>query len=153
MRNHPFGSIQEAVQSAYRASGHTNEEIAELLGVRGSTVSYGSEMSEARPGGLGVNYLHRLGRMRPAAAVPIAQHFAGLGGGVFAPVEVTGNVESLFSHCGTVARECGEAQAAALRAAERASADACEAAEREIDEAVQALLRARAMIRHQRGAA
>ena len=153
MRNHPYGTIQEAVQSSYRASGHTNEEIAELLGVRGSTISYGAEMSEARPGGLGVNYLHRLGRMRPAAAVPIAQHFARLAGGVFQPVEVPASVTSLFAHCGTVAKECGEAQAAALRAAEMASADACEAAEREIAEAVEALLRARAMIQERRGAA
>ena len=90
MRNHPYGTIQDAVQSSYRASGHTNEEIAELLGVRGSTISYGAEMSEARPGGLGVNYLHRLGRMRPEAAVPIAQHFARLGGGVFQPQTLNG---------------------------------------------------------------
>ncbi len=35
-----------------------------------------------RPGGLGVNYLHTLGRVVPEAAVPIAVHFARLGGGV-----------------------------------------------------------------------
>ncbi|QOL82799.1 hypothetical protein [Pseudooceanicola spongiae] len=93
MRNVRPASIQSAVQSSMRAGGGL-EAVANDLGVGVSTLSHGTELSEQRPGGLGVNYLDRLGRISPKAAVPIAQHFAALGGGVFHPLEVEGRLAS-----------------------------------------------------------
>lgn len=83
-------SIQSAIQSAYRASGGL-ECVAHDLGVSIATLSYGVEINDARPGGLGANYLDRLGRIEPAAARPIADHFCHLAGGVFQPVEFGGH--------------------------------------------------------------
>ncbi|PTX02047.1 hypothetical protein [Pararhodobacter aggregans] len=83
------GTIQEAVQACYDAYGD-QKDIALDLGIAGSSVSYGTEVQEIRPGGLGVNYLDRLARMKAASAVPIARHFAALAGGVFQPVAVDG---------------------------------------------------------------
>ncbi|WP_353475537.1 hypothetical protein PVT71_18375 [Salipiger sp. H15] len=153
MRPQRYGTIQNAVCEAVEATGKRHQDVAALLGIRGSTLSYGMEDNEDRPGGLGVNYLHRLAMDCPAAAIPLAQHFAGLAGGVFRPVEMQGNVTSIFAQCGDVARECGEAQAAIFRAAEKASVQSVAEAEREIDEAVAALMRARGAISAKRGAA
>ncbi|MCA0945873.1 hypothetical protein [Alloyangia pacifica] len=153
MRAQTYGTIQNAVCEAVEATGKRHKDVADFLGIRGSTLSYGMEDNEDRPGGLGVNYLHRLGMDCPAAAVPLAQHFAGLAGGVFQPVEVGGSVTSLFSQCGVVAKECGEAQAAIIRVIEKASGPSSQAALCEIDEAVEALMRARASIVASRGAA
>lgn len=153
MRPQRYGTIQNAVCDSVEATGKRHQDVAAFLGIRGSTLSYGMELSETRPGGLGVNYLHRLGVDCPAAAVPLAQHFAGLAGGVFSPVELSGNVTSIYTQCGDVARECGEAQAAIIRAAEMASHQSVAEAEREIDEAVAALMRARGAISAIRGAA
>ncbi|PTW43924.1 hypothetical protein [Rhodovulum kholense] len=147
------GTIQDAIRGALDATGKKDRDIADFLGIRGSTLSYGTEENEDRPGGLGVNYLDRLCKLFPAAAAPLAQHFAGLAGGVFQPIDLGPNVASLYSHCSDIAKECGEAQAATLRAAESAKGRDCQEAEREIDEAVEALLRAKAIIRKQRGAA
>lgn len=83
------GTIQEAVQASYDAYGD-QKTIAGDLGIAGSSVSYGTEVQDIRPGGLGVNYLDRLGRIKPAAAEPIAQYFAALAGGVFQPVALKG---------------------------------------------------------------
>ncbi|SDF90838.1 hypothetical protein [Alloyangia pacifica] len=158
MRDQIYGTIQSAVCAAVEATGKRHQDVAEFLGIRGSTLSYGMEVSETRPGGLGVNYLHRLGADCPAAALPLAQHFAGLAGGVFQSVNVGGVVTSLYAQCGTVAKECGEAQAAIIRAAEKAgghgnSARANAEALCEIDEAIEALTRARASIVASRDAA
>lgn len=79
------GTIQEAVQACYDAYGD-QKKIAGDLGIAGSSVSYGTEIQDVRPGGLGVNYLDRLGRVKPEAAAPIAQYFAALAGGVFQPI-------------------------------------------------------------------
>lgn len=153
MRAQIYGTIQNAVCAAVEATGKRHQDVAEFLGIRGSTLSYGMEVSETRPGGLGVNYLHRLGTDCPAAAVPLAQHFAGLAGGVFQPVSIGGVVTSLYAQCGKVAKECGEAQAAIIRAAEKASGPASAEALCEIDEAIEALTRARASIVASRDAA
>ncbi|MBE9635761.1 hypothetical protein [Salipiger mangrovisoli] len=153
MRDQIYGTIQNAVCAAVEATGKRHQDVAEFLGIRGSTLSYGMELSETRPGGLGVNYLHRLGIDCPAAAVPVARHFAALAGGIFQPVEVGGVVTSLYSQCGSVAKECGEAQAAIIRAAEKASTRAKADALCEIDEALEALMRARASIVAMRDAA
>ena len=83
------GSPQAAVRAAIRAVGGIENASADL-GLAISTLSYGSEQRDDRPGGLGVNYLDRLGRIEAAAALPMAQHFAHLAGGVFQPVDVTG---------------------------------------------------------------
>ncbi len=83
------GSIQEVVRAAYRAAGGIESASADL-NLSLSVLSYGTEQRDDRPGGLGVNYLDRLGRMEPDAARPIAQHFAQLAGGVFMPLDQTG---------------------------------------------------------------
>ncbi|WP_353472342.1 hypothetical protein PVT71_13695 [Salipiger sp. H15] len=153
MRPQRYATIQNAVCEAVEATGKRHQDVAAFLGIRGSTLSYGMEDNEDRPGGIGVNYLHRLAMDCPAAAVPLARHFAGLAGGVFQPVVSATNVTSLYAHCGEIARECGEAQAAAIRAAEKASSRSIADAEREIDEAVAALLRAKAAILANRCAA
>lgn len=146
MRPQQYGTIQSAVSDAVDATGKKHKDVATFLGIRGSTLSYGMEDNEDRPGGLGVNYLHRLAMDYPAAAVPIAQHFAAMAGGVFQPVDISSNVTSLYEQCGDVAKECGEAQAATIRAAEKACARSDREAVAEIDEAVAALLNARAAI-------
>ncbi|NDW30984.1 hypothetical protein [Salipiger sp. PrR007] len=153
MRAQTYGTIQNAVCEAVEATGKRHKDVADFLGIRGSTLSYGMEDNEDRPGGLGVNYLHRLGMECPAAAVPLAQHFAGLAGGVFQPVEVGGGVTSLFTHCGHVAKENGEALSSILHAAVNASPKSDQDAVREIDEAVAMLLAARGIIVSRRGAA
>ncbi len=88
-RNSRPGSIQAAVRASLRAVGGL-ECASDDLGVSVATLSYGTEMSDSRPGGLGVNYLDRLGRIDPLAALPVAQHFAHLAGGVFQPVDLGG---------------------------------------------------------------
>lgn len=90
------GSIQSSVRAAYLAVGGL-ECASEDLGVSVTTLSYGTEVTDLRPGGLGVNYLDRLGRIEPRAAVPLAQHFAHLAGGVFQPVDVRGDLAADIS--------------------------------------------------------
>ncbi|QFT47832.1 hypothetical protein FIU97_14715 [Roseivivax sp. THAF40] len=150
MRNHRPGTIQSAVSAALDATCEPRERLADFLGIRGSTLSYGTEVSETRPGGLGVNYLHRLAVADPRAALPIARHFCALAGGMFQPVVAAENVTTLYAHCSAIAKECGEAQAATIRAAECMSADALDAAERELDEAQAAIARARGEVRARR---
>jgi hypothetical protein len=82
-------SIQSAVSAAYRAAGGL-ECCSADLGVSISTLSYGTEVTDQRPGGLGVNYLDRLGRIEPLAARPLADHFCHLAGGVFMPASYRG---------------------------------------------------------------
>ncbi|SLN36777.1 hypothetical protein AQS8620_01319 [Aquimixticola soesokkakensis] len=89
MRNLRPASIQSAVQTAIRAGGGL-EAVANDLGVGVSTLSHGTELSEQRPGGLGVNYLDRMGRIVPETAVPVAQHFAALAHGFFQPIASSG---------------------------------------------------------------
>jgi len=90
------GSIQSSVRAAYLAVGGL-ESASEDLGVSVTTLSYGTEVTDLRPGGLGVNYLDRLGRIEPLSAVPLAQHFAHLAGGVFQPVDVQGDLAADIS--------------------------------------------------------
>ncbi|WP_353474806.1 hypothetical protein PVT71_14650 [Salipiger sp. H15] len=153
MRPQRYGTIQNVVRDAVDATGRSHQDVAGLLGIRGSTLSYGMEDNEDRPGGLGVNYLHRLGLDCPAAAAPVAQHFSALAGGVYRPVDLGANVTSLFVQCGDVARECGEAQAAILLAEVKASVKTDAEALKEIDDAVEAMLRVRAVIAARAGAA
>ena len=60
---------------------------------------------------------------------------------------------NLQDHCCGVAKECGEAQAASVKAAYCSKRNEIEDAEREFDEAIGALVRARAALRGQRRAA
>lgn len=83
------GSIQSAVVQVYDSLGGIKNAAVDA-GVSMSTLSYGTEVSDDRPGGLGVNYLDRLGRIDPAAARPMADHFSHLAGGVFQPVSAPG---------------------------------------------------------------
>jgi hypothetical protein len=89
MRNTRPGSIQEVVRASIKAAGGL-ESASNDLGLSVSSLSRASGTEEDRPGGLGVNYLHTLGRVVPAAAEPIAVHFARLAGGVFQPLPDTG---------------------------------------------------------------
>lgn len=83
------GSIQSVVQRVIAACGGI-EAAALEANVSLSTLSYGTEVREDRPGGLGVNHLDRLARIEAAAARELAQHFSVLGGGVFQPVDLGG---------------------------------------------------------------
>ncbi|PWE48458.1 hypothetical protein DEM26_18085 [Thioclava sp. NG1] len=143
MRFCEAGSIQDAVQRAYEAAGGV-KKVSDALGILPSTLSYGTEVREDRPGGLGVNYLDRLARMSPASAQHVARHFSAIAGGVFHPIAEGG--EDLSSLCAVIAKEGGEAQAAAIRAAHSASQQDYRKALREIDESIEAQTRARAEI-------
>ena len=136
MRRPRYGTIQSAVRAALDATGKRDKDIAQLLGIRGSTLSYATEESDDRPGGLGANYLHSLAIAFPEAAVPLAQHFSAMAGGVYQSVDTEGRVVSLFEHTSLCAKETGEAIAAMARAAEQASVGNLEAAERETREAI-----------------
>lgn len=84
-------TVQSAISAAYRMGGGL-ECVSADLGVSIATLSYGTEISDQRPGGLGVNYLDRLGRIEPTAARPLADHFCHLAGGVFMPVASRGDL-------------------------------------------------------------
>ncbi|TMV86129.1 hypothetical protein FGG78_20160 [Thioclava sp. BHET1] len=143
MRFCEAGSIQSAIQRAYDACDGL-KKVGEALGVLPSTLSYGTEVREDRPGGLGVNYLDRLCRMSPKAAVVIAQHFAAIAGGVFQPIAAA--EENLVELSAIVAKESGEAQAAMIRASHSASRKDYAAAYRETLESIEAQSRALAQI-------
>lgn len=152
-RSHKVGSITDVVARAIEATGKAHRDVAEDLGIRASTLSYGMEVSEDRPGGLGIAYLHRLALAEPACAVPVAGHFAMLAGGVFQPVNLGVNDANLYSHCCTIAKECGEASAATIRAAEMSTVNALDDAERELMEAQEAIARGLAEVRRRKAVA
>jgi len=91
MRNSQPNSIQEAVRSSITAAGGL-EVASNDLALSVSSLSRASATDEDRPGGLGVNHLHRLGRINPAAADPIANHFSRLAGGMFIPLPSGGPI-------------------------------------------------------------
>ena len=75
------GSVQNAVRDTYKVAGGF-EAVSNDLGLSMSILSHTTDPhDEYRPGGLGINYLDRLARITPAAAIPIAEHFARLAGG------------------------------------------------------------------------
>lgn len=113
MRSTRPGSIQAAVQAAYTANGGV-ENVSEDLGLSLSTVSYGTASDEARPGGIGVNYLDRLGRMCPDAAAAIARHFARLAGGRFMPDRGRASGEDPLHHATRLIRESAEGTTALM---------------------------------------
>lgn len=107
------GSIQSALQEAYRAAGGV-EAVAADLGLSLSSVSYGTEQREDRPGGLGLNHVDRLARMHPEVAAVLARHFAGLAGGMFAEIAVRGAQLSTLQHARALVREAAEGSAALM---------------------------------------
>ncbi|KPQ06172.1 MAG: hypothetical protein HLUCCA12_12030 [Rhodobacteraceae bacterium HLUCCA12] len=141
------GSIQDAVRQAFTAVGGL-ENAANDLGVSLSVLSYGTELREDRPGGLGVNYLDRLGRIEGGAAEAVARHFAMLAGGVFQPVDpggpLAGDVHSLTREFSDVLHLHAEAHSKGSRDPADYTPQEARAQVREIDELVVAALRLRA---------
>lgn len=118
MRHVRPGSIQDAVTSAYATAGGL-ECVANDIGVSTTLLSRAVDANdEQRPGGLGINYLHRLSRIVPEAAAPIAEHFAKLAGGRFVPSRSEMGAECLVQHGIVVSKESGEAISKLLEAAQ-----------------------------------
>lgn len=143
MRNVRPGSIQSAVQSAIRRAGGL-EAASEDLGLSVASLSRASSNDEDRPGGLGVNHLHRLGRIASESAEPIAVHFAGLAGGVFQPLSSKGqatlDLSSLMKEFSDVVAHHAKAHSdASENPSEFTRAEASRAVI-EVDELVQAAL-------------
>lgn len=143
------GSIQAAVRAAYRAVGGI-ECASNDLGLAISSLSYGTEQRDDRPGGIGVNHLDRLGRIEAAAAQPIAQHFAHLAGGVFQPVDLSGvtgaDIARLTSEFSDVLSAHSAAHSAASLDPTGYTPKEAEGQIRELDELVQAALALRAAL-------
>ena len=135
MRNSPYGSVQCAVAAAYKAAGGL-EKVSEALGLGTSTLSEAAGDSEKRPHGLGINYLHILGQIKPGAAEPIARHFAALAGGVYQPV--TAESLCLQSAIARAAKEGGESVGYSIGLGPDASRDQLAQAEKEAIEACEA---------------
>lgn len=152
MRFHKVGSITGAIAEAVDAFDGTHADVAVFLGIRGSTLSYGMETNETRPGGLCAAYLDRLARKEPACAVPIASHFAALAGGVFQPVTTAASIHDLYQCSGHIAKECGEAASALINAACSERGGDYDRAERELDEAIAELVKAKAVLAAKRKA-
>ena len=116
MRQVKAGSIQEAVKNAYTAAGGV-ECAANDLGLSASLLFRATDASdEHRPGGLGINYLHRLSRIVPGAAIPIAEHFSRLAGGCFRDAETqtaSGCIHKLMSEFSDVMKCHAEARSEA----------------------------------------
>lgn len=146
MRGTRAGSIQNAVSCSFQAIGGL-ENASVDLGVSIATLSYGTSMDEARPGGLGVNYLDRLGRMERKAALPVAQHFATLAGGFFQPVELDGLADVAIHD---LTREFSDVLRDHALAHSESSADPCgytNAEKRQMIEGLSKLTRATARLR------
>jgi len=79
------GSVNDMTRSVISRVGGL-EAASSDIGLSVSTLSRSYSDDDDRPGGLGVKYLHQLARIVPAAAVPVAEHFARLAGGVFLPM-------------------------------------------------------------------
>ncbi|APX23178.1 hypothetical protein Ga0080559_TMP2382 [Salipiger profundus] len=101
--------MQNAVEAIPQ---RTHREVASFLGIRASTLSYGMDPSEDRPGGLGIAYVDRLCDRWPEAAAHLAQHFAARAGGLFQPNATTAAPKAAWQHVATMAKETGEAVAA-----------------------------------------
>ena len=149
MRNHRPGSIQSAISSAFSAV-HGLENVSVDLGVSVTTLSYGTAVDEARPGGLGVNYIDRLGRMHSEAAVPIAEHFAALAGGVFQPVDLKGvtgaDVHRLTREFSDVLTKHAEAHSSASENPQDYTAKEAQAQLVELEDLIEAAVAFRAVL-------
>lgn len=149
------GSVQSAVRASYAAVGGL-ESASIDLGIGVSTLSYGTERSEHRPGGIGVNYLDSLGRIEPEAAVPIAEHFAMLAGGVFQPVDLRGvtgaDVHRLTREFSDVLMKHAEAHSSQSENPNDYTAKEACAQLGEVDELIAAAVSFRAVLRAKTGA-
>ncbi|MCW1934554.1 hypothetical protein [Pararhodobacter zhoushanensis] len=150
------GTIQDAVRRAYVAVGGVENAAADM-GLSLSSASYGTELREDRPGGLGVNYLDRLGRVDVAAALPVAQHFATLAGGVFQPIDwsgpIAGGVHALTREFSDVLQVHAEAHSSTSGDPADYTPEEARRQIREIDELVGAALRLRAAMVEKAGGA
>lgn len=149
MRNTRPDSIQEAVRASIKAAGGL-ECASNDLGLSISSLSRASGTDDDRPGGLGVNYLHTLGRVVPEAAVPIAVHFARLGGGVFQPLPDRGptlvSINKLMHEFSDVLDVHAHAHSERSENPEDFTRDEAIRAIKEVDELVQAALAYRAAL-------
>ena len=145
MRATKAGSIQEVIQAAYQAAGGVRA-VSDAIGVSPATLSQATLINEERPGGLGSNYLDLLCRVEPAAAVPVAQHYAAHAGGRFVPLD-SGSVDALGELCAVAAKEYGEAQDAMFRLLTARDGKTTGDTLREVSEATQALARVEAALR------
>lgn len=109
MRQARAGSIQSAVQDCYTEVGGI-ENVSDDLGLAKSTLSYGTEVSEKRPGGLGVNHLDKLARMHKPVAAILADHFARLAGGRFTAYDEPCPETTLSQHLACIVKECSEGE-------------------------------------------
>ncbi|TMV86439.1 hypothetical protein FGG78_19835 [Thioclava sp. BHET1] len=112
-RNNRPGSIQETIARVYKANGGL-ENCGRDTGVSVQTLSYATSADEARPGGLGVNYLDRLCRIEHRCAEPVAEHFARLANGHFLPsvdegVPLHGDLSKLMQAFAAVVQQHAEA--------------------------------------------
>lgn len=107
------GSIQSVLRAAYRLVGGV-EAVAEDLSVRISTVSYGTELRDDRPGGLGLNYADQLARQHSGVAALLARHFAVLGGGSFVTGEAASHAVSRLEHAKRLVIEAAEGSVALM---------------------------------------
>lgn len=107
------GSIQSVLREAYRLVGGV-EAVAEDLHVRTSTVSYGTEVREDRPGGLGLNYADQLARQHSGVAALLARHFAVLAGGSFVLADAGARGVSRLEHAKRLVIEAAEGSVALM---------------------------------------
>ncbi|PYE80397.1 hypothetical protein [Pseudoroseicyclus aestuarii] len=145
-RNHPAGSVQDAVSRAYTAAGGL-EAASDMLGLTASTLSEATAKSAKRPHGLGVNHLDRLARMSPEAARVLAEHFAAHAGGVFHPSGAgAAGADNLLAQIGVSSKEFGEAISAGMSAIQSGDPQAINRAIVEHDEAGAAIADQRALL-------
>lgn len=149
MRCNRPGSIQDTVRSAISAGGGL-EAVSSDLDLSISSLSRASGFDEDRPGGLGVNHLHRLGRIVPASAEPVAIHFARLAGGVYQPLPTQGalltDVNTLMREFTDVLDKHSEAHSERSENPSDYTPKEAQATIKEVDEMVQAALKFRAAL-------
>lgn len=141
------GSIQAVLQDVYDEVGGIKNAATDI-GVSQSTLSFGTELSDERPGGLGLNYADRLCRMHTEAAVPLAQHFATLADGFFQPFTFDGttadDITAVTREFSDVLAKHAEAHSNASSLPEDYTPQEAEHQIKEIDELMTAAARMRA---------
>lgn len=149
MRNVRPGSIQSAIQQVLCAAGGL-ECVSADIGVSITNLSRATACDDDRPGGLGINHFDRLGRIVPASAVPLAEHFAHLAGGIFQPLCVEGalgvDVSKLTAEFADVLAAHAEAMSERSAKPGDYTVSEAEGAIKELDEMMQAAARLRAAL-------
>ena len=139
MRSVRPGSIQSAVRGSITAAGGL-ECVSNDLGVSVTTLSRATDLDEERPGGLGVNHLHRLGLIVSISAEPLARHFASLAGGFYHPIDIKttsgADMASLTLQFSKLLAVYADAQADHSALLEDYASDSAERALSQIDELI-----------------